>query len=41
MKKTESTIRGLIEKSIELDVLEVELSKLRPKAAQIDEELFA
>ena len=40
MKKSEQHIRNLIEKPIELDELEIEINKLKPKMGTIDEELM-
>lgn len=41
MKKAEQHIRNLIERPIELDELEVEINKLKPKMSSIDEELVS
>ncbi|KAL4463090.1 hypothetical protein ABPG74_007091 [Tetrahymena malaccensis] len=39
MKKAEQHIRSLLEKTIDLDELEIEINKLKPRFSQIDEEL--
>lgn len=41
MKKAEQKIRSLVEKSIELDELEVEIEKLKPSFSQLDPDLVA